>query len=141
VFDSNASMPRINRGMVYLGACLVAGIRLAREKQVNVRVIPTSQAMMSSWNSRMRFSIACFGRCQSGCKDDKPQSHMQKPSPNRNDSCDGNIRSQEEMDTFAIITWGTKRTGRREDGSRQNAAHRGAEGLATHGAWARGAIT
>jgi len=45
VFDSNASMPRINRGMVYLGACLVAGIRLAREKQVNVRVIPTSQAI------------------------------------------------------------------------------------------------
>lgn len=31
--------------MVYLGACLVAGIRLAREKQVNVRVIPTSQAI------------------------------------------------------------------------------------------------
>jgi hypothetical protein len=34
--------------MVYLGACLIAGIRLAREKQVNVRVIPTSQAINES---------------------------------------------------------------------------------------------
>jgi len=35
MFDPDAHMPRINRGMVYLGACLIAGIRLAREKQVN----------------------------------------------------------------------------------------------------------
>jgi hypothetical protein len=34
--------------MVYLGACLIAGIRLAREKQVNVRVIPTSHAIDES---------------------------------------------------------------------------------------------
>jgi hypothetical protein len=31
MFDPDAHMPRINRGMVYLGACLIAGIRLARE--------------------------------------------------------------------------------------------------------------
>jgi hypothetical protein len=30
MFDPDAHMPRINRGMVYLGACLIAGIRLAR---------------------------------------------------------------------------------------------------------------
>src|SRR5277367_413514 len=48
VFDPYANMPRINRGMVYLGACLIAGIRLAREKQVNVRVIPTSHAIDES---------------------------------------------------------------------------------------------
>ena len=48
MFDPDAGMPRINRGMVYLGACLIAGIRLAREKQVNVRVIPTSQAINES---------------------------------------------------------------------------------------------
>ena len=47
MFDPNANMPRINRGMVYLGACLIAGIRLAR-KQVNVRVIPTSHAIDES---------------------------------------------------------------------------------------------
>ena len=35
MFDSDAHMPKINRGMVYLGACLIAGIRLAREGQVN----------------------------------------------------------------------------------------------------------
>jgi hypothetical protein len=28
MFDPDAHMPRINRGMVYLGACLIAGIRL-----------------------------------------------------------------------------------------------------------------
>ena len=27
MFDPDAHMPRINRGMVYLGACLIAGIR------------------------------------------------------------------------------------------------------------------
>jgi hypothetical protein len=35
MFDPDAHMPKINRGMVYLGACLIAGIRLARERQVN----------------------------------------------------------------------------------------------------------
>jgi hypothetical protein len=48
MFDPDAHLPRINRGMVYLGACLIAGIRLAREKQVNVRVIPTSLAITES---------------------------------------------------------------------------------------------
>ena len=32
MFDPDAHMPKINRGMVYLGACLIAGIRLARER-------------------------------------------------------------------------------------------------------------
>jgi hypothetical protein len=48
MFDPDAGMPRINRGMVYLGACLIAGIRLAREKQVNVRVVPTGNAIGES---------------------------------------------------------------------------------------------
>lgn len=34
--------------MVYLGACLIAGIRLARERQVNVNVVPTSRAIEES---------------------------------------------------------------------------------------------
>jgi MinD-like ATPase involved in chromosome partitioning or flagellar assembly len=41
-------MPRVNRTLVYLGACIIAGLRLAREKQVNVRVIPTSAAIEES---------------------------------------------------------------------------------------------
>jgi hypothetical protein len=41
-------MPRPNRSLIYFGACLIAGIRLAREKQVNVRVIPTSHAIDES---------------------------------------------------------------------------------------------
>jgi hypothetical protein len=48
VYDADANMPRINRGMVYLGACMIAGIRLAREKQVSVRVIPTIHAIEES---------------------------------------------------------------------------------------------
>lgn len=48
MFDPDVGMPRINRGMVYLGACLIAGIRLAREKQVNVRVVPTGIAIGES---------------------------------------------------------------------------------------------
>lgn len=48
MFDPDAHMPRINRGMVYLGACLIAGIRLARELQVNVRVVPTGRAIEES---------------------------------------------------------------------------------------------
>jgi hypothetical protein len=48
MFDPDANMPRINRGMVYLGACPIAGIRLAREKQVNVRVVPTGKAIEES---------------------------------------------------------------------------------------------
>jgi hypothetical protein len=48
MFDPNAHMPRINRGMIYLGACLIAGIRLARNKQVNVQVVPTSVAIEES---------------------------------------------------------------------------------------------
>jgi hypothetical protein len=48
MFDPDKDMPRINRGMVYLGACLIAGIRLARERQVSVRVLPTSHAIDES---------------------------------------------------------------------------------------------
>lgn len=41
-------MPRPNRSLIYFGACLIAGIRLAREKQVNVRVVPTISAIEES---------------------------------------------------------------------------------------------
>jgi hypothetical protein len=48
MFDPDAHLPRINRGMIYLGACLIAGIRLARERQVYVRVVPMRQAIEES---------------------------------------------------------------------------------------------
>ena len=48
MFDPDAHLPRINRGMIYLGACLIVGIRLARERQVNIRVVPTRQAIDES---------------------------------------------------------------------------------------------
>jgi hypothetical protein len=34
--------------MIYLGTCLITGIRLARNKQVNVQVVPISVAIEES---------------------------------------------------------------------------------------------
>jgi hypothetical protein len=48
MFDPDAGMPRLNRSLIYLGACLIAGIRLARERQVNVRVVPVGKAIEES---------------------------------------------------------------------------------------------
>jgi len=46
MFDPDAGMPRINRGMVYLGAFLIAGIRLARERQAKDCVVLKSSATL-----------------------------------------------------------------------------------------------
>ena len=48
MFDPDAGMPRLNRSLVYLGACIIAGLRLARERQLNVRVVPTRAAIEES---------------------------------------------------------------------------------------------
>jgi hypothetical protein len=48
VFDPDAHIPRPNRSLIYFGACIIAGLRLARERQVNTRVIPTRQAIEES---------------------------------------------------------------------------------------------
>ena len=48
MFDPDAALPRPNRTLIYLGACVIAGLRLAREKQVNVRVRPTEVAIEES---------------------------------------------------------------------------------------------
>jgi len=48
MFDPDAGMPKLNRSMVYLGACLIAGIRLARERQVNFRVLSIDTAINES---------------------------------------------------------------------------------------------
>ena len=48
MFDPDASIPRANRTLVYLGACIIAGLRLARERQVNTRVTPTRTAIEES---------------------------------------------------------------------------------------------
>ena len=41
-------MPRMNKSLVYLGACVIAGLRLARERQVHTGVSPTSKAVDES---------------------------------------------------------------------------------------------
>jgi hypothetical protein len=48
MWDPFAPMPRVNRTLVYLGACIIAGLRLARERQVNTAVIPTRHAIEES---------------------------------------------------------------------------------------------
>ena len=48
MFDPEAHIPRPNRSLIYLGACIIAGLRLAREKNVNVRVLPTIGAIEES---------------------------------------------------------------------------------------------
>ncbi len=48
MFDPDAHLPRLNRTLIYLGACVIAGLRLAREKQVNVQVRPTEVAIDES---------------------------------------------------------------------------------------------
>jgi hypothetical protein len=37
-----------NRSLVYFGACIIAGLRLARQAQVSVRVVPTIHAIEES---------------------------------------------------------------------------------------------
>jgi len=54
MFDPFAGMPRPNRTLIYLGACIIAGLRLAREKQVNVRVIATITTTALTWDCRKK---------------------------------------------------------------------------------------
>ena len=71
MFDPDAHMPRINRGMVYLGACLIAGIRLARERQVNVRVVPTGEANEESVDLVYEIFNRLFRRVPELIRDDR----------------------------------------------------------------------
>jgi hypothetical protein len=48
MFDPDSQLPRPNRNLIYFEACIIAGLRLAREKQVNVRVVPIRDAVAES---------------------------------------------------------------------------------------------
>ena len=69
MFDPDAHMPRINKGMVYLGACLIAGIRLARERQINMRVIPTRTAVEESIDMAHEIYAQVFRKVPEQMKD------------------------------------------------------------------------
>ena len=71
MYDPDAGMPRINRGMVYLGACLIAGIRLARERQVNVRVVPTGKAIEESVDLAHEIYNRVFRKVPEEIRDDR----------------------------------------------------------------------
>ena len=57
MFDPDANLPRSNRSLIYFGACIIAGLRLARERQVNVCVVPTINAMYSPKQTLARKEI------------------------------------------------------------------------------------
>jgi hypothetical protein len=48
MFDPDSHVPRPNRNLIYFGACIIAGLRLARERQVNVPVVPIRTAVDES---------------------------------------------------------------------------------------------
>ncbi len=48
MFDPDANLPRPNRNVIHIGACMIAGLRLSRERQVNVRVTPPFAAIPES---------------------------------------------------------------------------------------------
>ena len=48
MFDPDAAIPCPQRSLIYFAACIIAGLRLAQERQVNIRVVPTSQAIDES---------------------------------------------------------------------------------------------
>ena len=58
VFNPDANISRPNRSLIYVGACVIAGIRLARESQVNTRVLPTIKAVEES----CELSLEIFNR-------------------------------------------------------------------------------
>jgi hypothetical protein len=64
-------MPRVNRGMVYLGACLIAGIRLAQERQVNVQLVPTDKAIEESVDLAYEIFNRVFRRVPELMPDDR----------------------------------------------------------------------
>jgi hypothetical protein len=70
VFDPDAAMPRLNRSLVYLGACIIAGLRLAREKQVNVRVLPTGKAIEESVDLAFEIFNRVFRRVPERIRED-----------------------------------------------------------------------
>ena len=74
--NPDAHMPRINRGMVYLGACLIAGIRLARERQVNVREVPTSKAIEESVDLAYEIFNRVFRRVPERMKEGEAESSV-----------------------------------------------------------------
>lgn len=55
-------LPRTNRGVVYLGACLIAGLRLAHERQVNHRPGPTNRLIEESLTLADRTSKAFLAK-------------------------------------------------------------------------------
>jgi hypothetical protein len=48
VLDPDASLLRLNRSLVYLGACVIAGLLLAREQPVNVKTVFTRVSIEES---------------------------------------------------------------------------------------------
>ena len=61
MFDPTGQMPRPNRSLIYFGACIIAGLRLAREKQVTLAFGPPAIAQDADFapsNFQLLYSAA-----------------------------------------------------------------------------------
>jgi hypothetical protein len=70
MFDPDANMPRPNKSLVYFGACVIAGLRLARQSQVSVRVVPTIQAIEESIDLSHEIFYRVFRKVPQRMKED-----------------------------------------------------------------------
>ena len=59
-------MPRTNKSLVYLGACVIAGLRLARERQDHVTVVPTMKEIEESIDFSCELFTQVFRRAARG---------------------------------------------------------------------------
>ena len=75
MYDPYAHMPRVNRNMVYLGACLIAGIRLARETQIHCQVLPISMAIDESVELAEEMFCRVFSRVPRSIEKQPPRPH------------------------------------------------------------------
>lgn len=76
MFDPDASLPKPNRSLIYFGACLIAGMRLARERQVNVRVVPTGTAIHESVDLAYELYNCVFRRVPRSLREKKGLSDL-----------------------------------------------------------------
>ena len=71
MFDPFANKPRPQQNLIYYGACIIAGLRLARERQVNHRVIPISHAIDESIDLAHEIFDRVFRKVPPGIEKDR----------------------------------------------------------------------
>jgi len=102
--------------MVYLDACLIAGIRLARKSLVHVRVVPTSRAIEESVELAHEISIVFSGEYPQKSSEDMAANAARNAACS---TCPGHTFSLRGKD-LGLLTYGCRlaNTKYRPDSSR-----------------------